>query len=308
MAKTATGNAIRSYDSESRIPGAKYKYNRFVFAGLDANTTYYCRVKLLPREKNKDYDESDVATIEFRTLAKPSLASNVIFFKDFEDFGYGADGAWGAFGVMPVEADMKTFVPSREFDYTALVTTNTVGNIGDSFNTGSTSADYKNHRWGNDVDWPRESSTIKEETDKNYRVYEVAGYLKFGTGSAKGRITTPMLSSLSGTSNIKVSMKACPYTEPNATTGSMTVAPAQENSLKFMVTINGAGTIDEASGATAIELVNKSNKNSTKEYLEWTDHAINITGANATTSVTIETLASAGNYRMWLDDVKIEKK
>lgn len=308
LAKTATGNAIRSYDSESRIPGAKYKYNRFVFAGLDANTTYYCRVKLLPREKNKDYDESDVATIEFRTLAKPSLGSNVIFFKDFEDFSYGADGAWGAFGVMPVEADMKTFVPSREFDYTALVTTNTVDNISDSFNTGSTSADYKNHRWGNDVDWPRESSPIKESTDKNYRIYEVAGYLKFGGAKVKGRLTTPVLSSLSGTSNIKVSMKACPYTEPNATTGSMTVAPAQENSLKFMVTINGAGTIDEAAGATTIELVNKSNNNSTKEYLEWTDHAINITGANATTSVTIETLALADNYRMWLDDVKIETK
>lgn len=308
LAKSPTGAAIRSYNSQSQIPGAKYKYNRFVFSGLEANTTYYCRVKLLPRNNNTEYDESEVATIQTKTLTKPSQSSNTLFYKDFEDFSFGADGSWGAFGVMPSEADMKIFESGSEFMYAASLTTNTVGNIGDSFNSGSTSAAYKSNRWGNDTDWPRESSTINESSDKNYRVYEVAGYVKFGTGSAKGRLTTPALSALSGTANIKVTMKACPYTEPNATTGSLTVSPAQENSLKFKVLVNGAGTINEAAGATSIDLTNNSNQNLSIDYLQWTNHEINITGANSTTSITIETLSSAGNYRMWLDDIKIEKK
>lgn len=310
LAKSSAGAAIRSYDSQTQIPGIKYRYNRFVFAGLESNTTYYCRVKLLPRSKNIDYDESDVATVQTTTLSSPSLSANVLFYKDFEDFSYGADGAWGAFGMIPIEADIKSFDPSNEFLYTGVVTTNTISNVGDSFNSASTSNAYKNHRWGNDSDWPRESSTIDDTNDKNFRVYEVAGYIKFGTGTARGRLTTPALLSLSGASNLKISMKACPYTEPNATTGNMTVSPAAENSLTFRVKINGAGTIDEASGATSIMLTNNSNQNSnpSTDRLQWTNHVINITGADASTSVTIETLASSGNYRMWLDDIKIEKK
>lgn len=308
LAKSPTGAAIRSYDSQNQIPGAKYKYNRFVFGGLEANTTYYCRVKLLPRNNNTEYEESEVAVVQTKTLSKPSVGSNVLFYKDFEDFSYGADGSWGAFGVMPSEADMKVFEVNNEYVYTAAVTTNTVGNIGDSFNSASTSNSYKNYRWGSDTEWPRESSSINETNDKSYRVYEVAGYIKFGTGSAKGKLTTPVLSSLGSVSNIKVTMRACPYTEPNATTGSLTISPAQENSLKFMVSVNGAGTIDEASGASSIELTNNSNKNLSIDYLQWTNHTINITGANSTTSISIETYASSGNYRMWLDDVKIEKK
>lgn len=294
LAESNGGTAIRSYTIDET--NKKYRFNRFVFGKLKENKTYYCRLQLLPRNNNKEYDPSEVVTVSTTTKSKPIQSSNVLLYKDFEDFWYGGDGSWAAFGVMPTIA-MASFEESQEFIYTLRGTTNTVENIGDSFNTGSTSDSYRASRWGNG--W------------SGLRVYEVAGYIKFGTSSADGYLTTPALTALTSPSNIEVKIDACPYTEPNGTTGDLGVNPAQENSLKFYVKVEGAGTINGASGdGKQIELKNNSNKttNPDLDRLSWTNHTLNITGADATTRITFGTYNAAGDRRMWLDNIKIEKK
>jgi hypothetical protein len=296
LAESATGPAIRSYDSGTSIPtNMKYRYNRFVFAGLAPSTTYYCRVQLLTRTNNTEYDPSEVAVISVTTEAAPTLGSDVVLYKDFEDFWCGGDGSWGAFGVLLASANQSGFVAAEQFTYTPTFGTNTIGNMGDSFNTGSTSDEYRAVRWPGG--W---SGT---------RIYEVAGYIKFATGSNNGILNTPTLN-LAGSSNLKLTMKTCRYTEPNATTGDMTVSPAIEDGHSFTLTVNGAGTIDEAAGATSIMLNNRTNVDgiSTTDRLQWTSQEVNITGADATTYITISTENTTNLRRMWLDDLKIVKK
>lgn len=299
LAESSNGPASRSYTITET--NKKYRFNRFVFGKLDQNKTHYCRVQLLPGTKdNKDYDPSDVVVISATTGSKPTVSANNLLYKDFEDFWYGGDGSYGAFGVLLSSADQKAFNPSQEFFYTLGGTTNTIGNLGDSFNTGSTSDMYRASRWGTT------GATGWEGT----RVYEVASYIKFGTGSADGVLTTPPLTALSSTTNIKVTFDACPYTEPHATTGDMIVSPSVENSLKFFVKVVGSGTIDGAPGTgKEKELTNNSNEGTDPnvDRLNWTAHTLNITGADATTRITIGTYNTDGNRRMWLDNIRIDK-
>jgi len=300
LAESADGEALRSYIMEEK--SKKYRFNRFVFAKLKENKTYYCRVQLLPWNKNKEYDPSEIVTVSATTKPKPSLGSNILIYKDFEDFWYGGDGSWGAFGVMPASSvSMANFEADKEFIYPMAGTANTISTIGDSFNTGSTSNSYRTSRWG----------TVGSNGWSGNRIYETVSYIKFGTSAAEGFLTTPPLSTLSSSASIKVTFDACPYTEPNTDTGDMGIKPTIEDGIKFYVKVEGAGTINGASGdGKQIELKNNSNQtaNPNLDRLKWTNHTLNITGADATTQITIGTYNVAGDRRIWLDNIKIEKK
>ena len=287
------GKVLRSYSPF--ITQKKYCYNRFVFGKLEAATKYVCQVTLLA--EGESTGESDVASIEFTTNPKPVLDASVLLYMDFDNFWFGGNGIWGAFGVAPTNDQFKLFALSTEFTDPVETTTNTVKNVLDGFSSSATK-DYKMDRWGeNYKDWEKGGSTA---------VYETAGFVKFGTGSKNGVLATPLLAALTEATDIQVSFKACPYSEPNAN-GNMTIDPAVEEGLTFKVSIIGAGEFE--GGKTSLNLKNKSNVNDNPDTdrLEWTQHDLLVKGADATTRIKIETLKSAGNYRMWLDDLIIKK-
>ncbi len=287
------GEVLRSYSPF--ITQKKYCYNRFVFGKLESSKKYICRVTLFTNDRM--YGESDMASIEFTTHPAPVLGSNVLLYMDFDNFWFGGNGVWGAFGVAPSNDQFKQFTLSTEFTDPVEPTTNTVKNVLDGFSSSATK-DYKKDRWGeNYADWEAGGSTA---------IYETAGFVKFGTGSKNGVLVTPLLTELDQPTDIKVSFKSCPYSEPNVN-GNMTIDPAVEEGLAFKVSVIGAGKFDNGKRSVTLNNISNVNDNPDTDRLTWTPHKLEVKGADATTRIRIETLKAAGNYRMWLDDLIIEK-
>lgn len=125
----------------------------------------------------------------------------------------------------------------------------------DSFNTAKLPEQYRRKYWSG-WDW----SDIGEKDiakKSNTGLFLICGAVKFGSGSAYGRMTTPALGQygLSGVSDIVVSFKACPYTEPNLTTGNLMVSPYILCGATFNISIwAGAGTFEN--GSTEMTLTN----------------------------------------------------
>ena len=122
-------------------------------------------------------------------------------------------------------------------------------------------------------------------------------------------MTTPALGQygLSGVSDIVVSFKACPYTEPNLTTGNLMVSPYILCGATFNISIwAGAGTFEN--GSTEMTLTNLTPDQTDAQgngHYSWTEHSVRIKGADSHTRVSISTVAQKGYYRMWFDDLMI---
>ena len=112
---------------------------------------------------------------------------------------------------------------------------------------------------------------------------------------------------LSGVSDIVVSFKACPYTEPNLTTGNLMVSPYILCGATFNISIwAGAGTFEN--GSTEMTLTNLTPDQTDAQgngHYSWTEHSVRIKGADSHTRVSISTVAQKGYYRMWFDDLMI---
>lgn len=293
LAETKSGNIIRSYTSN--ITSTKYCYNRFVFGKLNPDENYTCHVTLL--SNNERLGDSDTGSIEFTTKPAPTISDNTLLYKDFDNFWLGGNAIWGAFGVDIADDIFKSFSLSTEFSVPVEPTTNTVKNVLDGFSANATT-EYKTDRWGTNFDdWKKGGST---------RIYETAGFIKFGTSSNNGVLVTPQLSQLSEASNISINFKACPYSEPNSN-GNMTIEPTVEEGLSFKISIIGSGKFSGDKTSLTLKNTSNTNNNPDTDRLQWTQHNISISNADATTRVKIETLSSSGNYRMWLDDLIIEK-
>ena len=147
-------------------------------------------------------------------------------------------------------------------------------------------------------------------------VYLTGGLMKFGTGSAFGRLDFPKFKSLTGASTLEITFDASPYVEPNGTTGLIEESPSVNESEIFDVKIvAGPGTITTVDGvsvnATSAELKNKTVKEmkaDTQGFISMTAHKIVVSGATAETVFSVQTKTKGtGGPRMWLDNVKVKK-
>ena len=137
--------------------------------------------------------------------------------------------------------------------------------------------------------------------------------MKFGTGSAFGRLDFPVFTALTSESALEFDFDASPYVEPNGTTGLIEASPAVCEGLTFDVRIvAGPGVISTADGtsvnATSATLKNKTvteMKADTQGFISMTNHKVIVTGATAETVFSIQT--SNSSRRMWLDNVKVKK-
>ena len=81
------------------LPSAKYKFPRFVFGGLKANTTYTARIQRISADASK-FGDSEWGEYIFTTTAKEDH-SDCLFYADFNEHWWGGNGAAIAFGMYP---------------------------------------------------------------------------------------------------------------------------------------------------------------------------------------------------------------
>lgn len=337
LAETEDGAPLRRYAdqvdwlSATSAPGLPqfYEHNRFAFANLEPNTTYWFRIVARGLGSNKDQD-SDVTTFEFTTPAEEPLAPNVILYKDFDNFWFGGNPIYQAFGVHPTEAQIGANIDPADplilaTDYR---TNNPVQNLGDMF----AQRNNPNHNIG-----PVKAANLWNfywEGDKygtNYGDSDYPGWtgglalpntggVRLASASAPGFIKTPKLTEIGeSTANITVTVNSAPYFEAYHNWG--------EDHLQHYIIVDGPGTITDG-GPTKVEPIGAATPNSDKQvtvictsnvnsvtngplysYTIPTTHTVKVSGATKDTRIEIRTHPYSGtaHYRIFLDDIKITR-
>lgn len=301
----AAGNVLRKYDRVNYASNATYDrsyiYNRQVFGNLSPDTEYVLRVQYVSDDGN--YNDSEWGSCRVRTQASPTLPSDCLLYKDFETAWFGGSAIDVAWGIHPKDNQLNLDYGNEEAF--SLVTVYPIRCMEDSFNAGKLPDQYRRKYWSG-WDWSDISKPAAEKA--NSGLFMICGALKFGSGSAYGRMTTSPLGEygLSLKSDVTVSFKAAPYYEPNLTTGSLENAYIACGATFEISIWSGSGTFEN--GATKLTLTNlrpDETAADAKTCYTWTEHSVKVYGADATTRISISTVAQKGYYRMWLDDLMV---
>ena len=222
-----------------------------------------------------------------------------------------------AFGIDPKDSDKSLDVEGwQELDMSAWQIASPVKNLdnlgnGVGSNVGQDEAYHTLYMPG----WDHNELSLNDKDDITRTVYLCGGMMKFGTGSAYGRLTLPAFSELGSDAQVEVSFNASPYCEPNGSSGSLETDPDQYDGLTFTVEIlSGPGTIATADGQPvndkSVKLTNKDLGTMGAEAngrYEMTPHTVTVSGASPETRISIVTDSAKGNCRMWLDDLKVRQ-
>lgn len=337
LSETKDGGAIRRYENQvnwltttstANLP-TFYEHNRFTFANLKPNTTYWFRIVARGLGANKDQD-SDVTYFEFKTPEEEPLGPDVILYKDFDTFWWGGSAIYQSFAVQPTEAQIGANLdPNSESvlatDYRTTYPVNNLGNMfGQANNSTHNLSPAKcpalwNYYWEGD-----KYGTNYGDADypgwQGSQALPNTGGIRLATASAAGYIKTPKLSAIgSGSVNITVTVNSAPYFEPYHNWG--------EDHLQHYIIVEGPGTITDGGPTQATPIgaatpnsstqitvqctsnVNSSTKGPAYNYTIPTEHKVKISGATKDTRIVIQTHPYSGtaHYRMFIDDIKITK-
>lgn len=296
----SNGNSYRKYGT------------RFLFGGLDPQTTYSVTIQRVSLDKNawKDSEWSDPLT--FTTDAEPDK-SGYLLWNDFDNHPWGGNGPMLAFGFVPSGSqtgfDIDEWQNLPMSTWTIANPVKNMNNLGTGVGDGDAGKEYYHSQFM--PGWDHEELS-KNSLDYTGNAYLCGGMMKFGATKKTGSLLLPAFTSLSSGSDLEVTLDAAPYTEPNRETYSLENSPYVYEGLTFTVEISGSGTITTADGqtinGTSAQLTNKEVTGAdARGYYEYTSHTVKITGADATTRISIHTDENEKSYRMWLDNVKVRQ-
>lgn len=306
---------LREYSNWSF--SAKYTKHgtRFLFGGLDANKSYAAKIQRITSDANVWLDSEWSDELAFTTAQVPDKTGYLLW-QDFDNHPWGGNAPMLAFGIDPKDADKSFNVTTgvSASGWTIASPVKNMDNLGSGVGTNAEGGSAAYHRLFMSG-WDSDELSLNDKNNYTGSVYLCAGMMKFGTSSSMGRLTLPKFAELTSASTVEVTFNACPYYEPNGSSGSLQTSPDQADGVEFMVSVTGGGTIAEADGAVVnAESVKLKNKTAdemqadAKKCYEWTGHTVKVSGATAETRISIHTIAAKGGYRMWLDDLKAKKQ
>lgn len=323
LATSQYGPAIRRYanqvdwlSSTSIGTGAYFfDHNRFVFGDLEPGTTYWFRV--VHKTINNMNLDSDVTYVQFTTPQEETMGENVLLYKDFDDFWLGGSPIYQAFGVQPTETQIRAGLDpksteAKSTDFRTMSWNNNIastfdGNLGPANAPALYNAYWEGAKYGSDYN------------NANYagwhgsNAFAATGVIRLASASAPGFLKTPKLEKINGTADILVTVNTAAYFEPYHSWG--------EDHLRHAIVIEGDGVIADGGPTMSVmdnnkqvtvacqSNVNPSNNGPLYDYTKPTTHTVKITGATANTRIVVRTLPYSGTdrYRIWLDDIKVEK-
>lgn len=331
LAETEDGPAIRRYESKTTdwlvSNSMFFDHNRFAFANLQPNTTYWFRI--VARELGPNKEDSDVTTLEFTTPKDETLGANVILYKDFDNFWWGGCSIYQAFSVKVTDAQIgKNLNPdSPDVMATGYPICNPVTSLSDMFAQAKSTTHnispvkaplYWNFCWEGD----KYGTNYGDDDYTGWQGYWVrlnTGSVLLSTATIQGYLKTPKLTGIGeGASNITVTVHSAPYFEPYHSWG--------EDCLQHYIQIEGPGTITDG-GPSKAEPTGAATANSDKQvtvqcntnvnnsthgpaysYTIPTEHIVKVSGATKETRIVVKSHPyGTAHYRLNIDDIKITK-
>ncbi|WP_166785188.1 BACON domain-containing protein [Sphingobacterium psychroaquaticum] len=323
LATSQYGPAIRRYAnqvnwlSSTSIGTGSYffDFNRFAFAALTPNTTYWFRI--VHKTVNSNNVDSDVSYFQFSTPREEVLGSNVVLYKDFDDFWWGGSPIYQAFGVQPIEADIRAGMDPRSdvIKGTDIRTNSWNNNLANAFagNLGPTGAPVLWDAYWDGAKYGKNLTAADYAGWNGENAFPFTGGIRLASASATGNLRTAKLDKLGDVpANILITTNTAAYFEPYHNWG--------EDFLKHYIQIEGDGKITDA-GATGVidsdkqaSVTMKSNvdpvtKGPLYQTTIPTQHQVKVSGATKNTRVVIRTYPYSGSahYRIWVDDIKVEQ-
>lgn len=308
------------------ITNDKYRFRRFVFGGLKANTTYTARIQRISADASK-FGDSEWGEYTFTTTAKADH-SDCLFHADFNEHWWGGNGLAIAYGMYPKDKE-STVVLTGDLTQLAYGAATPVKNMPNpNGGCGAVPADY--HRLFLSQWDASKLPTVTEDYMKGS--YLTAGFLKFGTGSANGYLPIPYMTSLTGPTTVVLTFKSSPYCEPNGTTGDLedcAIIDGQEGIWIRLKEADGAKIVEaDGSAVAAANAANVLVKHKLpaeygangKKCFEFTEHKVVIEGVTSKTLIQLYTRMikegeegwTDSNHtvgrRAWIDDVIVKKQ
>ncbi len=288
-------------DPDNTVSTAKFNSTyppRFIFSGLEPQTSYYLIVKNLTDGKAMSTPFVVTTTAPSYTgtvVSKDASAENVILFEDFSKLIYGGDLASFSAGYSRVDRKDLTIPAVASGDnpdktdanfYTVVASTeaglfNTLTGLVDDFGLDS---------WGWDGDDGKEGLVCARP-----------GYLKIGASSKHGFLMTPQLNSFSGSANLEVRFKAHPYGY------GLSSYSAEENAI--VVEAVTGGTRAENYRVTGYTAVTKANL-TLSDAAGWKEYSVVLTNVPAGARIAFGGARAGTNVqsRFMIDDIKITVK
>ena len=225
----------------------------------------------------------------------------------------GGGGGGGTAGVTVFEDDYEWLEPWTASgvgdDVTAnTVNTNTAPNVFTSTAVEGLLAEFISRGYGYVWGWKDQPWSDGDPDNGNKRtMYIQKNYLKFGKTSYSSGIILPVLSALTGPSDVELTFNWCSCMTGNA-------AP---DMTSLNVVVAGGGTIESTGSETSEEIVSgQPIKEDGTTDLAWQNAAVTIKGATPATRITIRpanndpdvTNSARHQNRWYLDNVKVVTK
>jgi hypothetical protein len=322
LAESQYGAATRYVDAtttEMLVANMFFENNRFAFGGLTPNTTYWFRI--VAKEVGSNKQDSDTTYIEFTTPVEDVLDSNVILYKDFDDFNIGGCSIYKAYGM-----DITTYNEWKAFNPSNLSKVHTVAHpmVCLRFNMFSIRTNKTHYlgpvispemwkQWWGDYDY---TATVSPGWD-GFWARPMTGGVTLGGATADGSLETPPLEALGDTpTDITFTCHTAPYYEDYHSWG--------EDNNQHYIEVSGPGEIvscntkvqiEEGAKKVLVQCVSNVDNSSTEktplhDYMVTTEHVVKISGATKDTRIIIESApyATTGIHpRVVIDDIKIVK-
>lgn len=325
LAYTRDGAPIRQYketndwahsNSSGNLTSAFYENNRFALGDLKPGTTYWFRI-ILHTNNPTEFLDSEMSYFKFETPPEEPLASNVLLYKDFDNFWWGGAPIYQAYGIMPIEPDIKKNLDPSSDDVKATDyrVTFPVNNIANAF-AGNLGPDNCPAMWNYYWDGEKygKPSSANYSGWEGVNAFPCTGGIRLAPATNTGYLKTPKLEQIGeGTANITVTVNSAPYFEAFHSWGEDRPGHliVVENGGKI---VDGGPTQETLMSDTQVAVKSKPNvdpltNTPTESHAETTTHTIKIEGATKNTRIVIKThdyvAAPILRGRTWVDDIKI---
>lgn len=262
---------------------------RFVFSGLDAETTYY--FKVTDTEQSITSPVVSATTTSFAPIAVsaiPALEGDYILAEDFSELVWGSDeynAAMGC-GIKSAGASMTAASGENPTDSYSILKKGDYATLFSTYNSAVPSTRLA--QWGTIC---YNSDAI---TSTNSKIISRAGYLMLNSWSGgAASIVTPALASLSDNATIKVSFDAAQYSASDSNSGEVLVSVLpSSSSMGSNHVVSFADKVNAATGSLSTTLGH---------------YEFNISQVEPNSRIAIGPNSTAGNKaRMYVDNIKIQ--
>ncbi len=311
----SNGNVLREVDNFDNFFYRDYPYYRYVWGGLEPNTTYRMEMQRVVTGNTAVYGPSAWSSVEVTTDSAPDKSDYLLYW-DFENVASGPNAMFIAYGPAHVDyedcwSDPDNLTYLNGYLDNSIDCQPIVKALGQSF--------LDEYMPGLSMDnYIEASGSASFSANTSHNLGVQAGHMRFAPSSAGSWLTIPIPEDIEEDSTILLEISACPYGA--CSTGNVWGSWNGDECISFTVEVSDeakivSATADHGKSDSTFGTIATLNNVSVKydmatnhgdgDPFYFTNHQLVISGVGPDTRIVVYTSTSSTRERMWADDIKI---